>query len=44
MKFVRIYWNVAAVIGTVVIILYVGDTVVEAARWIATTLDQLANN
>lgn len=43
MKFVRMYWNIAAVIGTIVIILYVGDTILEAARWVATTLEQLAN-
>ena len=44
MKFVRIYWNCAAVLGTAVIILYAGDAIMEAAKWFITTLQSLGSS
>lgn len=44
MKFVRIYWNLAAVLGTAVIIIYAGDGIISGAKWFLTTLQGLGNS
>jgi hypothetical protein len=44
MKFVKIYWNCAAALGTAVIIIYAGDAVQATAVWVVTTLQNLGNS
>lgn len=44
MKFVRWYWNFAAAIGTAVIIVYAGSSIIEAANWVINTLQGLGES
>jgi hypothetical protein len=38
MRFVRIYWNLAAGLGTAVIIVTAGQQLIEFSQWILQTL------
>lgn len=44
MKFVRIYWNIAAVLGTAVIIIYSGQSIIDIANWLVVTLENLGRS
>lgn len=44
MKFVRIYWNLAAVLGTAVIIIYAGQSIIDVANWMVDTLQNLGRS
>lgn len=44
MKFVKIYWNCAAGLGTAVIIIYAGQSIISAAQWLVMTLQNLGSS
>lgn len=44
MKFVRIYWNLAAALGTAVIIVYIGEGIIDGAKWALETLQNLGSS
>jgi hypothetical protein len=43
-KLVRIYWNCAAALGTAVIIIYAGQSIIDVANWLVATLENLGRS